>query len=90
MSVSKITHIRLSGESSELTDRITHVKLSDDTVETVAQVVLYIDKENKYYYVDASGARIEVESVHPTGKLPYIRTKLNATTKDNLLNLPTF
>ena len=47
MSVSKITHIRLSGESSELTDRITHVKLSDDTVETVAQVVLYIDKENK-------------------------------------------
>lgn len=90
MSVSKITHIRLSGETSEKTDTITHVKLSDDTVETVAQVVLYIDKENKYYYVDASGARIEVESVHPTGKLPYIRTKANATTKDNLLNLPTF
>lgn len=90
MSVSKITHIRLSGESSQLTDKITHVKLSDDTVETVAQVVLYIDNKNDYYYVDSSGARIEVESVHPSGKLPYIRTKSNATTKDNLLNLPTF
>lgn len=41
----------------------------------------------KYSFSDTAS---EVESVHPQYGAPYIRTKANYTTKDNLLSLPRF
>lgn len=90
MSKNKITHIRLSSEYEPTTDKITQVKLEDGTVESISQVVLYVDNNHFYYYVNSFGNQIEVETVHPNGILPYIRTKANSTTKDNLLSLPRF
>ena len=86
----KITHIRLSDEYPSSTEKITHVKLSGYVIETVEQVVKYIDAKYLYYYVNSVGQNTQVETVHPTGRKPYIRTVANSTTKDNLLNLPRF
>ncbi|MGG1878276.1 DUF3892 domain-containing protein [Paenibacillus cisolokensis] len=86
----KITHVRLSDSNSSSTEHITHVKLESGTVETTEQVVRYIDLNWEYFYTAAGGSKAIVESVHPTGRAPYIRTKANSTTKDNLLSLPRF
>lgn len=86
----KITHVRLSDSNATSTEAITDVKLSDGREETKAQVVERIDKGDNYYYTQSSGSRAEVETVHPEGKKPYIRTKANRSTKDNLLSLPKF
>lgn len=85
----QITHIRLSNNGYS-TEHITHVKLYAGTVETVDQVVKYIDTNFEYYYTTGGGSKAIVESVHPVGKPAYIRTKANNTTKDNLLSLPRF
>lgn len=90
MPTCQITHIRLSDEFFPTTEKITHVKLSDGVVETVAQAVKYIDAKYIYYYVNSYNNNTEVEAVHPYGRLPYIRTKANSTTKDNLLSLERF
>ncbi|MDY7222069.1 DUF3892 domain-containing protein [Halalkalibacterium halodurans] len=86
----QITHIRLSDSYSSSTESISHVKLSGGTVETKQQVVRYIDQGMDYYYTQAGGSRASVETVHPTGREPYIRTKANTSVKDNLLSLPRF
>ena len=90
MATCKITHIRLSDEYTSTTEKITHIKLSDGVVETIAQAVEYIDDNHVYYYVNSYGNTTEVETVHPLGRAPYIRTKANSTTTDNLLSLPRF
>ncbi|AUJ23130.1 DUF3892 domain-containing protein [Virgibacillus dokdonensis] len=87
---SKVTHIKLSDPKKDTTEEIVKVKLSNGQVETVAEVVKWIDKNYKYYYTNVDGSEAEIESVHPAGRDPYIRTKANKTTKDNLLSLPKF
>lgn len=86
----RITHIRTSENNATTTDKITHVKLESGTIETVQEVVKYLDAKMEYYYTISSISRALVEPVHPTNGQPYIRTKANNTTKDNLLNLPRF
>lgn len=86
----QITHVRVSDSFPTSIDKITAVKLSDGSVETVAQVVKYLDLFMEYFYTTSANSRALVEAVHPAGRPPYIRTKANATTKDNLLNLPRF
>ena len=86
----RITHIRTSDTNTTSTDKITHVKLESGTVERVEQVVRYLDMKMEYYYTTSNNSKALVESVHPTYGQPYIRTKANHTTKDNLLNLPRF
>jgi hypothetical protein len=86
----QITHVRLSDDSATSTEHITDVRLSDGAEETKAQVVKYIDQGMEYYYTQSTGSRADVETVHPTGRTPYIRTKANNTTRDNLLSLPRF
>lgn len=86
----RITHIRTSENNATTTDKITHVKLEDSTIETVAQVVRYLDSKMEYYYTTSDNSKALVEAVHPTYGQAYIRTKANHTTKDNLLNLPKF
>ncbi len=85
-----ITHIRTSENNATTTDKITRVKLEGGTEETVEQVVKYLDAKMEYYYTTSNNSKALVESVHPTHGQPYIRTKANHTTKDNLLNLPRF
>lgn len=86
----QITHIRLSDNNATSVESIIEVKLSDGSKETKAQVVIYIDRGMEYYYTQTNGSKADVETVHPVGKDPYIRTKANNTTKDNLLSLPRF
>lgn len=86
----RITHVKLSDNYATSTDKITHVKLEGGTVETVEQVVKYLDMNMEYYYTTSGYSRTLVEAVHPTYGMPYIRTKANRTTSDNLLSLPKF
>lgn len=86
----QITHIKLSDNFGSNTEKITHVKIADTTVETVKDMVNYLDKGIKYFYTKANGTEAEVESVHPSDRKPYIRTKGNDSISDNLLNLPKF
>ncbi|MFS1239417.1 DUF3892 domain-containing protein [Lactiplantibacillus plantarum] len=69
---------------------IKKVQLLDRSEETVAQVVTFIDQSLEYYFTSREGNKTEVETVHPTYRDPYIRTKANQTTYDNLLSLPRF
>ncbi|HFD1693321.1 TPA: DUF3892 domain-containing protein [Enterococcus faecium] len=86
----RITHIRVSGNYATSTDKITHVQLEDGTVESVAEVVRFLDQNLEYYYTTSTYSKALVESVHPSYGQAYIRTKRNSTEKDNLLNLPKF
>lgn len=86
----RITHIRLSSNYASTTEHITHVKLYGGQVQTKADVVRYISSGYQYYYTRVDGSKAEVEVVRPSGREPYIRTKGNHTTKDNLLSLPRF
>jgi hypothetical protein len=86
----EIVAVRINGYFADSTDKITHVKLSDGTVESVSQVVSYIDSGMDYFYTESYYSRAQVESVHPTYGSAYIRTKRNSTGADNLLNLPKF
>jgi hypothetical protein len=86
----QITHIRLSSSSSTSSEHITHIKLSGGIEETREQAVRFIDSGQEYYYTSSSNSKAIVETVHPTGRAAYIRTKGNSTTSDNLLSLPKF
>ncbi|CAM3213753.1 DUF3892 domain-containing protein [Sporolactobacillus spathodeae] len=86
----EIKAIHLDNSFSQSTESISKVRLSDGTVETKQQVVNYIDQNLEYYYTTSYNTRADVESVHPYNRTPYIRTKGNQTTKDNLLSLPQF
>lgn len=87
---SEITHVRVDNEYNGSEDHITEVKLSNGLVESVHQVVRYIDINLEYFFTDHLGSKAQVESVHPTGRQAYILTKPNQTTTDNLLSLPRF
>ncbi|MCD8898378.1 DUF3892 domain-containing protein [Mammaliicoccus sciuri] len=86
----RITHIRLSDSFGSNTEKITHVKIANTTIESVKDMVNYLDKGIKYFYTKSNGSEAEVESVHPSDREPYIRTKGNNSISDNLLNLPKF
>lgn len=86
----KIVAIRTKYSFSDTADDIIAVKLDFDYVEPVSSVVSSIDFGSTYYYTDNLGIKSEVESIHPKYGTPYIRTKANYTTKDNLLSLPRF
>lgn len=86
----EIVAIHLDNNFSQSTENISKVKLADGTTETKQQVVNYIDKKYEYYYTTSTNTRADVESVHPNYREPYIRTKGNQTTRDNLLSLPRF
>ncbi|UXV31263.1 DUF3892 domain-containing protein [Mammaliicoccus sciuri] len=86
----RITHIRLSDSFGSNTEKITHVKIANTTIESVKDMVNYLDKSIKYFYTKSNGSEAEVESVHPLDRDPYIRTKDNDSISDNLLNFPKF
>jgi trans-aconitate methyltransferase len=53
----------------------------------VSTVVSDIDTYRINYYTQVGWAHAEVETVHPTGRRPYIRTKSDGSLNDNLLKL---
>ena len=85
-----IVAIRTKYSFSDTADDIIAVKLDFGYFESVPNVVSSIDFGSTYYYTDNLGIKSEVKSVHPQYGAPYIRTKANYTTKDNLLSLPRF
>ncbi|MGZ4107625.1 MAG: DUF3892 domain-containing protein [Tumebacillaceae bacterium] len=86
----KITHIRLSNPTTDSPKHITHVKVDQygNSTYTVQQIVQSIREGYGYYYTDRFGSSAEVEAVN--AQPPYIKTKANRTTVDNLLSLPRF
>jgi hypothetical protein len=88
----RVTSIRMSSGGSSL-EHITDIKCVNEagTVyqETVAQVVGFL-KGKMNYYVSVGNYKVEV--THSTSALgrEYIKTKPDATQKDNLLSLPRF
>lgn len=86
----QIIAVRLDFEFYKTEDHITEVKLYDGTIETVPQVVKYIDSNYRYYFTSSNRNEVDVEAVHPNSGAAYIRTKPNNTTRDNLLSLPRF
>jgi len=86
MASHQITHIRKPNVNSEL-EHITHVKY-DGVVHTREEVIRLIDNRTDTFYVSVPAGTARVEVVRPTGRAPYIRTKPDATGKDNLLSLP--
>lgn len=86
----EIVAIRTKYSFSTTTSDITDVRLSNGVIENVDDVVVYIDSGIEYFYTTSYYTKASVETVHPYAGKPYIRTKANSTTKDNLLNLPRF
>jgi hypothetical protein len=88
----RITHVRLSSGGTTV-EHITDVKGVSDSgsafTETVAQVVGYL-KRGMSYYVSVGGNTIAVTHSTSGSGREYIKTKPDATTKDNLLSLPRF
>lgn len=88
--VYEIVQVRLGNPYGTTEDRITEVKLSTGNVQTVRDVVNYINSYHEYYFTDRNGNQTYVEVVPFQGRSSYIRTKPNQTTTDNLLSLPRF
>ncbi|MFB4159271.1 DUF3892 domain-containing protein [Geomicrobium sp. JSM 1781026] len=87
----EITHIRVSDENAQSTERIVQVRLRNSEEPTTEKVVHDIRNENdSYFYTTSSSTKAEVEAVPSSTGRYYIRTKKNETTKDNLLMLPKF
>ena len=86
----EIKKIRLTSNANNGTEKISEVLLHNGDSETVAQVVRFLDSGLEYFYTSSYNSRANVESVHPTGRSPYIRTVGNGTETDNLLSLPRF
>lgn len=86
----EIKKIRLTSNLRSGTEKISEVQLHNGETETVTQVVRYLDLGMKYFYTTSFSSKANVESVHPVGRSPYIRTTGNGTEDDNLLSLPRF
>lgn len=86
----EIVKVSLKSVFSPSESDIERVKLSDGIIEPVSQVVDFIDSGFEYYFTSSNRQKTEVETVHPSNSDPYIRTKANQTTSDNLLSLPRF
>lgn len=86
---SEITHVRLShGGTDER--HITEVMLATGLTFTREQIVDHIELKLEYFFTTGDGRKATVEAVRPSVGSPYIRTKADNTTKDNLLSLPRF
>lgn len=93
MGTYQITNVRVSDKNATSTEKITDVRLENGKYAdcTVAQIVKYLEGNNNFFYTTANQPNKSfVEVVYPSGRDPYIRTKANSTTKDNLLNLKPF
>lgn len=83
----RITNVHL-GNSGTSTEKITKVKLVSGETYFVAGIVSRLKKGDTFFYTLESGYRGYVEYVNSSH--PYIRTKADNSTVDNLLNLPRF
>lgn len=93
MGTYQITHVRVSDDNATSTEKITDIRLDGFLPDcTVEYAVDLLDHRNVLFYTTSPSQemRTYVEPMHPVGRNPYIRTKGNDTTKDNLLNLPRF
>lgn len=92
MGTYQITYVRVSDNNATSTEKITDVRLLGGYADcTVAQIINYLESDNDFFYTTAyQTTKSFIEPVYPTGRTPYIRTKANSTTTDNLLSLPRF
>ncbi len=89
-----ITHRRMSTGGYSV-EHITDVKWNEGTStsysSTRAEMVAFVDQNPQgSAYVQGPYSRVDVTSVHPSGRPAYIKTVPNHTGTDNLLSLPTF
>lgn len=90
----EITHIRLSSgiqDHEHITDyKWTSLNDGDVGTSSKATLVDWIDNKSGTAYVGSGSRRVEVGTVHPQGRLPYLRTYADGKWTNNLLALPTF
>lgn len=53
-----------------------------------ADMVTFVDNPSNTAFVSNGDYKVQVKSVHPSGRLPYVRTVTDGTPTDNLLYLP--
>lgn len=92
MGAYQITHVRVSDNNATSTDKITDVKLSGGHPYSVAEIINFIKNGHEFFYTHGlyQTNKAFIEVVRPAYHDPYIRTKANNTTTDNLLSLTRF
>ena len=86
----QITKIRLADATHPSTDEITEVKLADGSVETIKELIRFLDSDYEYFYVNSAGKKAAIEAVHDSILKCSIQTKDTASNPDALLSLPQF
>ncbi len=90
-----ITHVRLS-ENGYAPEHIIRVRWKDSANGTkpdgemdLETTIGWLDKGNRAFVTDGRNT-VEVTVVRPSVGRPYIKTRPDQTTRDNLLSLPRF
>jgi len=89
---SRITHIRFAENNATSTEGIDQVKLDSGEVESVEDLVRYIDDVSMIFFYTLSREESEsfIETVQSNQGKAYIRTRSSRSQDDNLLKLPRF
>lgn len=86
---SRITNVRVAQPGTH-EQHITDFKMDTGTAFTKSQMVAYVSMSPGSYYTSADGKRAEVIVAQSENNVPYVKTKPDSTTKNNLLSLPRF
>jgi hypothetical protein len=89
----RITHVRFAGDVRDH-EHITHVTWTSSNTASQAnsraEIVSWIDDQKGVAYVGTGAQQVQVDTVHPAGRDPYLRTRADGQWTNNLLSLPTF
>jgi hypothetical protein len=83
-----ITHVRYAG-LAKTHEAISHVAYDGGESRPKQVIVEWLDAGNQAF-VGTGAARVEVGTVHESGKQPYLRTFADGFYSNNLLSLPVF
>jgi hypothetical protein len=89
----RITHVRFADGLRDH-EHITHVAWTSNKTtsqaNSCAEIVSWIDDGKGVAYVGTGAQQVRVDTVHPAGRDPYLRTRADGKWTNNLLSLPTF
>ncbi len=90
----EITHLHF-GSTPHTHEAITNYRWRNEQTGEVkesskATLVDWIDNKGGVAHVGQGYSQVDVETVHPTYGVPYLRTVADGAPTNNLLSLPTF
>ncbi|MEC0139738.1 DUF3892 domain-containing protein [Paenibacillus macerans] len=88
MSSSRVIAVRVEAPGTH-EQHITHFKTNAGTVMDREQMLLMLAFGAVYYTLE-DGKRAELETAQTDSGTPYVKTKPDYTTRNNLLSLPRF